>query len=150
MRISPFLYGILLSAFVGLGGCAMRDTSKPTTPSPSLYDRLGGIQAITAVVDDFVGNVAADTRINAKFANANIPRLKMRLVEQICAGAGGPCTYSGRDMKTAHAGMGITNSEFDALVEDLAKSLTKFKVPPQDQKELLGLLGPMRKDIVSR
>ncbi|WP_455287434.1 group I truncated hemoglobin [Cupriavidus necator] len=148
MRISPFLYGFLLSAFVGLGGCAMPDTSKPTMPS--LYDRLGGIQAITAVVDDFVGNVAADTRINAKFANANLPRLKMRLVEQICAGAGGPCTYSGRDMKTAHAGMGITNSEFDALVEDLVKSLTKFKVPPQEQKELLSLLGPMRKDIVSR
>ncbi|MGO4304385.1 group I truncated hemoglobin [Cupriavidus sp. RAF12] len=149
MRISPFLSGVLLVVtLMGLDGCAIPSMSKPTTPS--LYDRLGGSPAITAVVDDFVGNVAADTRINAKFANANIPRLKMRLVEQICAGAGGPCTYTGRDMRTAHAGMGITNSEFDALVEDLVKSLNKFKVPPQEQKELLGMLGPMRKDIVSR
>ncbi|EYS98315.1 hemin transporter [Cupriavidus sp. SK-4] len=148
MRISPSLYGVLLAALIGLGACAMPDKSKPAMPS--LYDRLGGIQAITAVVDDFVGNVGADTRINAKFATANIPRLKTRLVEQICAGAGGPCTYSGRDMRTAHAGMGITNAEFDALVEDMVKSLTKFKVPPQEQKELLGMLGPMRKDIVSR
>ncbi|SOY67849.1 Hemin transporter (fragment) [Cupriavidus taiwanensis] len=106
--------------------------------------------AITAVVDDFVGNVATDTRINARFANANIPRLKTRLVEQICAGSGGPCTYGGLDMKTAHAGMAITNAEFDALVDDLVKSLNKFKVPEREQKELLGILGPMRKDIVSR
>ena len=65
----------------------------------SLYDRLGGKTAITAVVDDFVGRVAADTRINGKFANANIPRLKSMLVDQICQASGGPCTYTGRDMK---------------------------------------------------
>lgn len=155
--LSPFLSGVLLVGLMGLGGCAMPDTSKRAAPSdvskpakPSLYERLGGSPAITAVVDDFVGNVAADTRISPKFANANIPRLKTRLVEQICAGAGGPCTYKGRDMRTAHAGMDITNGEFDALVEDLVKSLNKFKVPAPEQKELLDMLGPMRKDIVSR
>ncbi|BDB29997.1 hypothetical protein Tamer19_69660 [Cupriavidus sp. TA19] len=154
MRMSPFLFGILMAGLMGLGSCAMPDRPQRAAPSDmpkqSLYERLGGSQSITAVVDDFVANVAADTRINAKFANANIPRLKMRLVEQICAGTGGPCTYQGRDMRSAHAGMGITNSEFDALVEDLVKSLNKFKVPAQEQKELLGILGPMRKDIVSR
>jgi hemoglobin len=157
MLISRFLYGCLLIALMGLGGCAMPDRSTPATTSdmskpakPSLYERLGGKPAITAVVDDFVGNVAADARINAKFANANIPRLKMRLVDQICAGTGGQCIYTGRDMRTTHAGMGITNSEFDALVEDLVKSLNKFKVPQQEQNELLGILGPMRKDIVTR
>ena len=148
MRIFAVLCGFLLAALLGLAGCATPDRAAPAMTS--LYERLGGMQAITAVVDDFVGNVATDTRINARFANANIPRLKTRLVEQICAGSGGPCTYSGRDMKSAHAGMGITNGEFDALVDDLVKSLNKFKVPAREQKELLGILGPMRQDIVSR
>lgn len=148
MRIPAVLCGFLLTALLGLAGCATPDRATPATTS--LYNRLGGMQAITAVVDDFVGNVATDQRINAKFANANIPRLKTRLVEQICAGSGGPCTYGGLDMRTAHAGMAITNAEFDALVDDLVKSLNKFKVPEREQKELLGILGPMRKDIVSR
>jgi hemoglobin len=61
---------------------------------------------------------------------------------------GGPCTYSGRDMKTAHADMKISNGDFEALVEDLVKALDTFKVPAQEKEELLGLLGPMKKDIV--
>ena len=116
----------------------------------SLYDRLGGKAAITAVVDDFVGNVAADNRINAFFAKTDIPRLKRLLVEQICAGSGGPCTYTGRDMKTAHMGMGVADAHFNALVEDLVKSLDKFKVPAKEKNELLGVLGPMKTDIVTR
>jgi hemoglobin len=116
----------------------------------SLYERLGGKPAITAVVDDFVANVAADGRINGFFANTDIPRLKRLLVEQICAGSGGPCTYTGRDMKTAHMGMGVQDPHFAALVEDLVKSLDKFKVPAREKNELLGVLGPMKTDIVMR
>jgi hemoglobin len=116
----------------------------------SLYDRLGGQAAITAVVDDFVANVAADKRINKFFASANIGRLKARLVEQICQGTGGPCVYTGRDMRSAHAGMGIQGKHFDALVQDLAKTLKKFKVPAKEQKELVAILAPMKKDIVTR
>ena len=116
----------------------------------SLYQRLGGQKAIVAVVDDFVGNVAADKRINGFFANADIPRLKLRLVEQICAGTGGPCTYRGGSMKAVHKGLGIEDGDFDALVQDLVKTLKKFKVPTREQKELLAILGPMRKDIVER
>lgn len=116
----------------------------------SLYDRLGGKTAITAVVDDFVGRVAADTRINGKFANANIPRLKSMLVDQICQASGGPCTYTGRDMKSTHAGMGVSSSDFDALVGDLVATLNKFKVPEREKNELLGALGPMEGDIVEK
>jgi hemoglobin len=116
----------------------------------TLYQRLGGKQAITAVVDDFVGNVARDKRINRFFANTNIPRLKRLLVAQICAGSGGPCVYTGRSMKVAHRGLGIRNRDFNALVEDLVKSLDKFNVPPREQRELLALLGPMRGDIVEK
>lgn len=122
--------------------------SHATWQQSSLYKRLGGKPAITAVVHDFVGNVAADKRINGFFAKANIPRLKRQLVDQICAGTGGPCTYRGRSMKDAHRGMGVQNRDFNALVEDLQKSLDKFKVPAREQKELIAILAPMRKDIV--
>ena len=116
----------------------------------SLYDRLGGYNAISAVVDDFVANVAADKRINKFFAKANIPRLKARLVEQLCQASGGPCIYTGGSMKSVHAGMGVRNKDFDALVQDLVKSLNKFKVPAAEQKEIASVLLPMRKDIVTR
>src|SRR6202163_2860357 len=116
----------------------------------TLYDRLGGQPAITAVVDDFVGNVAGDARVNRFFARTDIPRLKRLLVEQICAGTGGPYTYTGRDMKTAHAGMAITDAQFNALVEDLVKTLDKFKVPEKEKGELLGILGPMKPSIVGQ
>lgn len=136
-----------LAALALLYGCA--SNMQMQKPSASLYDRLGGKPAITAVVDDFVGNVAADKRINGFFARTDIPRLKRLLVEQICAGTGGPCTYTGRDMKTSHAGMGVGDTHFNALVEDLIKTLDKFKVPQREKDELLGILGPMKGDIVS-
>lgn len=138
--------GLLLS----LAGCNTVDPGPGRmTGEKALYDRLGGKAAITAVVEDFVARVAADSRINGKFANANIPRLKTMLVDQICQASGGPCTYAGRDMKSAHAGMGITGDEFDALVGDLVATLNKFKVGDREKNELLGALGPMKKDIVT-
>jgi hemoglobin len=122
----------------------------PASAQSSLYQRLGGYPAIKAVVDDFVGNVAADKRINRFFARTDIPRLKQNLVDQICSGTGGPCVYTGRDMKSAHAGMGVNGNHFNALVQDLQKTLKKFKVPKREQGELLAVLGPMKKDIVTR
>jgi hemoglobin len=114
----------------------------------SLYERLGGKDAIAAVVDDFVARCAADGRINGKFARTDIPRLKKMLIDQVCEASGGPCTYSGRDMKETHTGMGVTSGEFDALVEDLVATLGRFDVPKAEQDELLGLLGPMKNYIV--
>lgn len=115
----------------------------------SLYDRLGGKDAITAVVEDFVANVAGDKRINAFFANADIPGLKQKLVDQICEATGGPCKYTGKDMKTSHNGMNVKEADFNALVEDLVKSLDKFKVGEKEKGELLGALGKMKPDIVT-
>lgn len=125
-------------------------TSMQDKPQKSLYDRLGGKPAIQAVVDDFIGNVAADSRINGFFANTNIPRLNSMLVNQICEATGGPCRYTGRDMKTAHAGMGVTDAHFNALVENLVKSLNKFNVPEKEKNELLAALASMKGDIVGR
>ncbi|MBI2487547.1 MAG: group 1 truncated hemoglobin [Deltaproteobacteria bacterium] len=116
----------------------------------SLYDRLGGNEAITAVVDDFTSRVAADTRINEFFVNMDIPHFKQCLVDQICEASGGPCKYTCRDMKSAHAGMGISSADFNALVEDLVATLDQFKVGQKEKDELLGVLGPMQKDIVEK
>jgi hemoglobin len=114
----------------------------------SLYDRLGGKEAVVAVIDDFVARAAADGRINAKFARTDVPRLKAMLVEQVSAATGGPVTYSGRGMRETHDGMGVTAGEFDALVADLVATLNQFKVPAAEQQELLGILGSLRGDIV--
>ena len=116
----------------------------------SLYDRLGGKTAITAVVDEFVARVAADKRINAFFAHADIAHLKMELVNQICEASGGPCKYTGKSMKEAHRGMGVSEADFNALVEDLVGALDKFKVGKTEKDQLLGALGPMQKDIVEK
>jgi hemoglobin len=114
----------------------------------SLYERLGGVEAIRAVVDSFVARCAADDRINRKFERSDVPRLKKMLVDQVCEATGGPCTYTGRDMQETHNGMGVTAGEFDALVEDLVATLDEFDVPKAVGEELLGLLAPMRGDIV--
>jgi hemoglobin len=143
MRILVFAPAAAV-ALISIAGTASAQMQR------TLYERLGGQAAIVAVVDDFVGNVAKDKRINSYFAKADIPRLKARLVEQICQGTGGPCFYSGRDMKSAHAGMGIRSADFDALVGDLGKTLKKFKVPKKEQGELVAILAPMKRDIVER
>ncbi len=114
----------------------------------SLYERLGAMEAITSVVDAFVARCAGDVRINPKFERTDVPRLKKMLVDQVCEATGGPCTYAGRDMKETHDGMGVTAGEFDALVGDLVATLDEFSVPKAAQDELLGLLAPMREDIV--
>jgi hemoglobin len=133
-----------------LGGCAGSMEPRPTMDQRSLYDRLGGKPAIQAVVDDFIGNVAADQCINARFAGASIPQLKTMLVDQICEAAGGPCRYTGKSMKATHMGMKISDAEFTALVEDLVKSLDKFKVPVREKQELLAALSGMKGDIVNQ
>lgn len=137
--IAATVFAIALSACV----------NTPVSRSSSLYERLGGKPAIKAVIDDFVANVAADARINGQFAQTDIARLKRLLVEQVCAVSGGPCQYTGRDMKSAHAHLKITAADFNALVEDLTRTLDKFKVPDQEKGELMSLLGPMQRDIVT-
>lgn len=114
----------------------------------TLYERLGGHDAINAVVDDFVSRCAADDRINGKFARTDIARLSQMLKDQVCNASGGPCTYAGRSMADTHRGMGVTAGEFDALVGDLVATLNQFNVPQAEQGELLGILGPLRSDIV--
>ena len=114
----------------------------------SLYERLGGLDAIRAVVDATVARQGADERINRKFARTDLGRLKANFADQICESTGGPCTYTGRSMTETHQGMGVTAGEFDAFVEDVVAVLDQFQVPNAERDELLGLLGPLRPEIV--
>jgi hemoglobin len=137
-------------AISALGGCMFTSPHHET-----LYDRLGERRGIEALVDTFAANCVSDTRINKYFfAVASNPEhlamFKHNLADQICEAAGGPCVYKGRDMKTAHQGMGISDQDFNALVEDLVKALDKAEVLKADQETLLGILGPMRKEIVEK
>ena len=150
---------LALITALSVAGCATGQTAQapaqaptqaPTqasTQAPTLYERLGGRAAITAVVDDSIANVTADPRIKQRFANAG-PGLTKNLVDLVCLRTGGPCKYTGADMATAHEGMFILDDEFDALVEDMAKSLDKFKVPAREKAEALVILRQMRNAIV--
>jgi len=127
-----------------LGACA---TPAPEPPH-SLYQRIGGRAAIVAIVDDAIVTIAADPRINRRFGSANAQHLKNNLVDLLCQRAGGPCVYAGRNMADAHDGMQIRDDEFDALVEDIARSLDKHQVPAAEQDEAMRMLRQMRGAIV--
>ena len=144
----------LLVVFVamGLGACAGRD-SAPASSMPSLYKRLGGREGIAIVVGDFTANMAADPRVNERFKGlkpAEVEKFKSTLADQICDATGGPCSYLGKDMKAAHEGMRITEAEWNATVENLGKALDKNKVGAKEKGELVGILAPMKGDIVNQ
>ena len=114
----------------------------------SLYERLGGIEAITAVARAFEDRAAKDDRINQKFARTNLDRLMKEFVDQLCQDTGGPCTYTGLNMRQAHTNMGVTGGEWDAFIEDFVATLNDFNVGKAEQDELLNNLRPMRAEIV--
>ena len=137
---------LLFVAALNLVACATM-----SDPPPTLYKRLGGREGIALVVGDFVTNMAADSRVNARFKDmkpADVEKLKSNIADQICDATGGPCSYVGRDMKTTHKGMKVTTAAFNALVEDLVSALDTFNVPKKEKDELIAILAPMKKDIV--
>lgn len=112
----------------------------------SLYWRLGGGGAINAAVDETIKVSRADPRLAGRLSGGCAPMLK----EQLCAATGGPCTYTGRDMKSAHTGMKITEAEFGAVAQNLVSVLDAFKVPEKEKNELVGLIAPMQGEIVGQ
>ena len=139
---------VLMMLTVTLGACATIGE-----PEPTLYKRLGGREGIRGVVDDFVAFLVADPRVKDRFTKltpAQVEKLKTNAADQICDATGGPCSYLGKDMKAAHTGMNITEADWSATVEDLIKALDKRNVAKKDQQELIGLLAPMKKDIVGQ
>jgi len=119
-----------------------------TTQTKSLYDRLGGADAINALTESWVARVGGDDRANGKFVRTDIERLMKEVVDQLCEATGGPCTYTGRSMLETHAGMKVTAGEFDVVMQHLDATLDELNVPKTERDELVGLLRPMRGDIV--
>ena len=138
-------------ALVVLGSAARAETQKT---EKSLYDRLGGAYNIAVVVDDFIERLLVNDTLNANPAineargHVPAPGLKFHVTALVCEVTGGPCKYVGRDMKTAHAHLNITQKEWDAMVADFRKTLNKFKVPVKEQEELIQIVGSTKKDIV--
>ncbi len=121
------------------------------TEGPTLYQRLGGYEAIAAVTDDFIGRLLADAQLARFFTGHSTDskgEIRQHIVDQLCAATGGPCVYHGRDMKTTHAGLGITESDWTLSVEHLTATLAKFSVPAAEQAELLGIASSLKADIV--
>ena len=137
---------------VGLSLCVMLNAcaSHSTKPETSLYQRLGGEVVMVTVVDETVEDVRFNARLNQSFSKVNIKRLKQKILEQICSLTGGGCVYEDDDVKTVHAGLGITEREFYGVVEALVRALDANNVGLREKNELLAILAPMKKDIVTR
>jgi hemoglobin len=119
----------------------------------SLYQRLGGYDAIAAVSDEFIARLATDDqekRFFVGFSNDSKARIRQHLIDLVCKSTGGPCLYSGRDMKTAHAGAGVSKADWDHSLKIFGEVLNKFKVPEKEQQELAALLVPLEMDIVEK
>ncbi|MGE0606578.1 MAG: group 1 truncated hemoglobin [Pirellulales bacterium] len=122
--------------------------------SPSLYERLGGVYAIAAVVDDFIDRIMDDPRLNANpnvdEAHHRVSRagFKYLVTEQVCWAAGGPQKYTGRAMRDSHEHLKITEQEWEAFLEDLRQTLDKFDVPAAEQAELFAIVASTKDDIV--
>ncbi len=119
----------------------------------SLYERLGGYNAIAAVLDDLSGRLVADKQIGRYFVGqCTDSRKKFRqlMVDMLCEATGGPCIYTGRDMKTVHTGLGITESDWLVGVKLINATLDKFKVPQKERNEVLSAVSGLKPDIVGR
>jgi hemoglobin len=116
----------------------------------AIYIGLGGKPGIKRIVANMVARVLADPRIKETFSDSDMKHVAMRLEEQFCVVAGGPCVYGGEPMKETHGGLQITNAQFNALVEDLQMALDDNGVPSALQNRLIGRLAPMQREIVTK
>src|SRR5260370_7813019 len=132
---------------------SMTGATTGTKEKKSLYTRLGGYDAIAAVVEEFITRLATDKQFERFFTGFSVDskkRLRQHILDQFCAAAGGPCVYTGRDMKTSHTGLGITEADWNAAAKHLVEALDKYKVPKAEKDELLAFVGTRNKDIVEK
>lgn len=119
----------------------------------SLYTRLGGYDALVAVTKDFIGRLATDPQLAKFFTGLNDTskaRVETHVIDFLCVATGGPCIYTGQDMKTAHTGLHITEADWNASAAHLTETLNKFKVPQKEQDEVMSAIGGLKGDIVGR
>ena len=131
----------------------MSATAFAASQEKSLYERVGGYNALAAVVDDFIVRLVSDKQFEKFFigqSDDSKKRIRQHILDQFCAATGGPCVYTGREMKKSHAGLGITNAEWDGAAKHLVASLDKFKVPEKEKGEILAFVTSLKKDIVEK
>ena len=125
--------------------------SDPAPKEKSLYERIGGYDALSLVVDEFMKRLADDKQL-ARFlvglSDDSKKRLRQHLLNQFCQATGGPCIYTGREMKTAHTGLKITESDWDRAARALVETLDKFKVPKKEKDEVVAFVLSLKKDVV--
>jgi hemoglobin len=151
----------LLAGIVGVAVAQAPHTSTPATVAAthgaqekkSLYARVGGYDALALVVDEFIKRLATDPKFAKFFSGFSVDsqkRLRQHILDQFCKAAGGPCEYVGRDMKTTHTGLGITEAEWDLAAKHLVAAMDKYKVPQAEKDELMAFVGTQKKDIVEK
>ena len=151
-RLTPFLY-LALAGFAGVAPVYTAVPQALAQQQNSLYHRLGGYDALAAVTDDFIGRLATDPQLKRFFGGHNkegLTRIRQHVIDFLCNATGGPCAYTGQDMKTAHTGLGITEDDWNASVKDLVATLDKFQVPEKEKGEVLGAISGLKGDIVGR
>lgn len=151
----PYYLTLALPALFLLGACTWNASAQSSAAGSTgtLYKRLGGYDAIAAVTDEFIGRLANDkelSRFLVGLSSDSKKRLRQLVVDQLCEATGGPCMYIGRSMKASHAGLGVTESDWQATVNHLAATLDKFKVPEKEKSELLAIASSLKADIVEK
>jgi hemoglobin len=151
-KVIPFLY-LTLAAFAAIAPFSFAPPQASAQQQSSLYHRLGGYDALAAVTDDFVRRLAGDPQLKHFFAGHNkegLTRIRQHVIDFLCNATGGPCAYTGQDMKTAHTGLGITEEDWNISVKHLVATLDKFKVPEKEKGEVLGAISGLKGDIVGQ
>lgn len=160
-HFSAFLFVSVLVLLLVFDGATSAGAAAPQTPAApaakqaqkTLYERLGGYDAIAAVTDDFLGRLVKDpqlARLFVGFSDDSKQRIRQHTVDFLCKATGGPCVYHGRDMKTVHTGVGITESDWQVSVKHLHATLDKFKVPQPERQEVLAAISDLKSDIVEK
>lgn len=144
---------VILPLFVFLMIASWSASTATAQDKKSLYLRLGGYDALAAVTDDFIGRLATNkqlTRFFGGLSDDSKAKLRQHVIDLLCQTTGGPCVYTGRDMKTSHKGLGITEADWEAAVKDLNGTLDKFKVPKAERDEVVAAISGLKKDIVEK
>lgn len=157
-RASRVEIGIILAALLAVmpvsSGRALAQEKKDTRPAAdSLYSRMGGYDVIAEVVNDFIMQLGQDKvfeRFGGGRSQNSLVKTKQLVIEQVCYLTGGPCDYIGRDTKTAHAGLAITDAEWDAGIKHFEISLDKFKIKDPERKDFIAMLQKLKPDVVEK
>lgn len=158
MNVSLRLTGASIALALGalVTGTALAQQPAAAATKAPLYERLGGMKGISLVVDDFIDRLVVNRTLNKNPAidagrkRSPAPYLKVQVSQLVCEVSGGPCKYTGKDMKSAHVHLNISEKEWDVMAGEFKKSLDKFRVPAAEQDELFEIVGKTRADIVVR